>query len=320
MKAKWINLIWGIILIAAGALFLAQNLGYLDQLELPVLMVVFAVVSLLFFVTYFINGIGNWGWLFPAFIFAALALVLWMQTQSIEGPWMGVPVLVAVALPFLVAFAQSPRQNWWALIPAWVMVVISAIVIFAEQAQGEWIGALVLFSIGFPFLVVYLADRKNWWALIPAWTLLVIGLIVLLSTQVQGEWIAVLVLMGIALPFFVVYFRNRDNWWALIPAGVLASSAVSVFLAGLFGEEGSLLAKPGVLTGVTFLGIAATFLALWLQRSSQPTDWAIYAAGVSAVVALVSLLFGASQVVFPITIIAVGILILYLALRSRKTT
>ncbi len=247
MRAKWINLFWGIILIAAGALFLAQNLGYLDQLELPVLMVVFTVVSLLFFATYFLNGLGNWGWLFPAFIFAALALVLWMQTRGIEGPWMGVPVLVAVALPFLVAFALSPRENWWALIPAWVMAVISAIVIFAEEAQGEWIGALVLFSIGFPFLVVYLADRQNWWALIPAWTLLVLSLIVLLSTQVQGEWIAVLVLLGIALPFFVVYFRNRDNWWALIPAGVLASSAVSVFLAGLFGEQGSLLAKPGVL-------------------------------------------------------------------------
>jgi hypothetical protein len=320
MKAKWINLFWGIILIAAGALFLAQNLGYLDQLELPVLMVVFAVVSLLFFVSYFITGLQNWGWLFPAFIFAALALVLWLQAQGIEGAWMGVPVLVAVALPFLVAFALAPRQNWWALIPAWVMIVISAILFFAEEAQGEWIGALVLFSIGFPFLIVYLADRENWWALIPAWTLLVIGLIVLLSTQVQGEWIAIIVLLGIALPFFVVYFRNRDNWWALIPAGVLASSAVSVFLAGLFGEEGGLLAKPGVLTGVTFLGIAATFFVLWLQRASQPTGWAIYAAGVSAVVALVSLLFGASQVVFPITIIAVGILILYLAFRSRKTT
>jgi hypothetical protein len=177
---------------------------------------------------------------------------------------------------------------------------------------------LVLFAVGLPFFVVYLSNRENWWALIPAWTLLVIGLVVLLSTQVQGEWIAVLVLLGIALPFFVVYFLDRENWWALIPAGVLASSALSVLLAGLFGERGSLLAKPGVLTGITFLGIAVTFFYLWLQRANQPTDWAIYPAGVAVVVALVSLLFGASQVVFPIAIIAAGILVLYMAFRSRK--
>jgi hypothetical protein len=318
MKVKWTNLIWGLILIGAGALFLAQNLGYLDQLDLPVWMVVFAVISLLFFATYFINGVRHWGWLFPALIFAALALILWLQQQGIEAAWMGVPVLLAVALPFVVAFALSPRENWWALIPAWVMGVISVIIIFAEEAQGEWIGALVLFSIGLPFLVVYLADRKNWWALIPAWTLIIVGLIVLLSSQVQGEWIGVLVLLGIALPFFVVYFQDRGNWWALIPAGVLASSAVSVLLAGLFGERGSLLAKPGVLTGITFLGIAVTFFYLWLQRTSQPTDWAIYPAGVAVVVALFSLLFGAAEVVFPIAIIAAGILILYFAFRSRK--
>jgi hypothetical protein len=369
MKVKWINLFWGVILIAAGALFLAQNLGYLDQLDLPVLMVIFTVVSLLFFVTYFANGFRNWGWLFPAFIFAALALVLWMQAQGFDGPWLGVPVLAAIALPFLVAFALSPRGNWWALIPAWVMVVISVILLFVDQIQAYWVGALVLFSIGFPFLLVYLADRKQWWALIPAWILLVIGLVVLLSasvpgewigalvlfaisfpflvvyladrqnwwalipawslfvigmivlfssTEIQGEWIATLVLMGIALPFFVVYFYDRDNWWAFIPAGVLASSAVSVFLAGLFGEELDVLANPGILTGITFLGITATFFFLWLQRSSQPTGWASYVAGVSLLIALVSMLFGASEIAFPIAIIAAGILILYLAFRSRK--
>ena len=369
MKLKWTNLIWGLILIAAGALLLAQNLGYLNQLELPVWMVVFAILSLLFFATYFVNGYRQWGWLFPAFIFAALALVLWMEQQDIEGAWMGVPVLVAVALPFLVAFGLSPRGNWWALIPAWVLGVLSVIILFTEQAQGEWIGALVLFSIGLPFLVVYLADRKNWWALIPAWVLIIIGLIVLFSAQaqgqwvgalvlfaiglpflvvylvnrqnwwalipawtliiiglivlfsslVQGEWIAVLVLLGIALPFFVVYFRAKDNWWALIPAGVLASSAVSVALSGLFGGQASLLAKPGVLTAITFLGIAITFFVLWLQRASQPTDWAIFVSGITALAALISLFFGAAEVVFPIAIIAAGVLILYLALRSRKT-
>ena len=34
MKARSINLVWGIILILAGGLFLAQNLGYLEELPL----------------------------------------------------------------------------------------------------------------------------------------------------------------------------------------------------------------------------------------------------------------------------------------------
>lgn len=318
MKTKWTNLFWGIILIAAGGLFLAQNLGYLDQLGLQVWTVIFGVASLLFFATYFVNGIHSWGWLFPAFIFAALALTLWMADNAVEGSVMGAPILAAVGLPFLVVFALSPRRNWWSLIPAWVMIVLVLIVLLADQVQGEWIGALVLFSIGLPFLVVFIVNRQNWWALIPAWSLLVIGLIVLLSNLVVGEWIAVLVLMGIALPFFLVFFWNRAQWWALLPAGILTSSAVTVFLAGLLGDQEGLFSKPGVLTSITFLGIALTFLALWTQRAAQPTAWAIFAAGISAAVALISLLFGASEIAFPVTIIAIGLLVLYFALKPKK--
>jgi len=318
MKAKWTNLFWGIILIAAGGLFLAQNLGYLEELGLQVWMIIFGVTSLLFFATYFINGVSNWGWLFPACIFAALALTLWMADNNVEGSVMGAPILAAVGIPFLVVFAIAPRRNWWALIPAWVMIVLTLIVLLADQVQGEWIGALVLFSVGLPFLLVFIYNRKNWWALIPAWTLLIVGLITLLSSLVQGEWIGVLVLMGIALPFFFVYFRARKHWWALIPAGVLTSAAVTVLLSSLIGDEEGLLAKPGILNSITFLGIALTFLALWTQRTTQPTGWAIYAAAISAAVALVSLLFGASDIAFPIAVIAIGVIVLFLALRPKK--
>ena len=319
MKAKWTNLFWGFILIAAGGLFLAQNLGYLGELKTQVWTIIFGVASLLFFVTYLVNGLSNWGWLFPACIFAALALILWLADRDVESSAIGAPILAAVGIPFLVAFALAPRRNWWALIPAWVLAVVSVITIFADRARGEWIGALVLFSIGFPFLLIYIASRKQWWALIPAWTLLVVGLIVLLSSEVQGEWIAVLVLLGIALPFFFVYFRLKEHWWALIPAGVLSSAALTVFLSGLVGTQEGLLSKSGILNGITFLGIAVTFLVLWLQRLSQPTGWAIYAAVISAVVALVSLFFGSSDVAFPISVIAIGILVLYFALRPKKT-
>jgi hypothetical protein len=368
MKTKWINILWGIVLVAAGGLFLARNLGYLGEFEAPVWAVIFAGASLLFFITYFINGIRNWGWLFPACIFAALAVIIYLtETAGWEGSGIAVLVLVAVAIPFFVAFLLAPRQNWWALIPAWVMVAVSVIIVATEDVQGEWIGALVLFSIALPFLVVYLFNRKNWWALIPAWTLmvvgvivlmsatligeligamvvfaiglpflviflvnrqnwwalipawtlLVVGLIILLSNKVAGEWVAVVVLMGIALPFFVVYFCSVENWWALIPAGVLTSAAAPVFLVGLLNKSGVEI-QPGLINGITFLGIALTFFVLWLRRSVQPTEWAIYAAGIALAVAIVSFLFSGSDIAGPVIIIAVGMVILYYALRRKK--
>jgi hypothetical protein len=317
MKAKWTNIFWGLILIVAGGFFLAQNLGYLGELQDQVWTVIFSAASLLFFVTYFANGYRNWGWLFPACIFAALALILWMTGQDIEGSVLGAPILAAVCIPFLAAYAVEPRRNLWALIPAWVMAIITIITLIADRVQGEWIGALVLFSIGFPFLLVFLKNRQNWWALIPAWSLLVIGLIVLFSSLMAGEWVGVLVLLGIALPFFLVFFRSKENWWALIPAGVLSSAAVVVALVGLVGERG-IFAKAGVLNAITFFGISITFFVLWLRRGTQPTGWAVYAAIGAAAVALISLFVGSADVAFPISIIAAGILILYFAFKPKK--
>lgn len=320
MKTRWTSLFWGVVLIAAGGAFLAQNLGYLEELGLQAWMIIFGVASLLFFVTYFINGVSNWGWLFPGFIFAALALTLGLADRGVEGAWIAAPILVAVGLPFLAAFALAPRRNWWALIPVWGFAVIVLIVVFAEQIQGEWIGALILFSIGLPFLLVFVVNRQQWWALIPAWTMLVVGLIILLSSLVAGEWIAVFVLMGIALPFFLVFFRNREHWWALLPAGILTSVAVTVLLYGLFSGRGGLLSKPGIFNAIIFLGIALTFLALWFLRSTQPTGWAIYAVGISALVALISLVFSASDIAFPMVIIAIGLVVLYFAFKPKKAT
>ncbi len=78
MKTNIIKLMWGIVLIALGGLFLADTLGYLD---LEVLAhhdwtIVFAAGSAVFFLSYFLAGVRKWGWLFPALIFAALALVI----------------------------------------------------------------------------------------------------------------------------------------------------------------------------------------------------------------------------------------------------
>lgn len=79
MKNTWLNAFWGILLILGGGLFLAQNLGYLEEFSATTWMYIFIGASVLFFVTYFVSGLQHWGWLFPACIFGGLATTIWLN-------------------------------------------------------------------------------------------------------------------------------------------------------------------------------------------------------------------------------------------------
>ena len=318
MKTRWINLFWGLVLVVVGGLYLLNVLGYITidrnspQLWIPV----FGAFSLLFFATYFIQGVAHWGWLFPALIFGALSLLLAQVAAGADNAAMSAPVLAAVGIPFLVAFALEPRKRQWALIPASCMTVLTLIVTVVDRVPGEVIGGLVLFSIGLPFLVVYLVNRSRWWALIPALILIVLGAVTLLSSQAP-EFMGALVLFGIALPFFVIYIQSAKHWWALMTAGILTSLALIALITAVSevaAEQG------GVLGGVLFLGIAITFLVLWLRRASHPTDWAVYPAVVAGLAALIAFILGSrAEIVGPVVIITVGAVLLFLALRPKKT-
>jgi hypothetical protein len=316
MKMRWSNLFWGLALIVAGVLFLLQNLGYLSRQASEVWVFAFGGLSILFFLTYFFKGMQFWGWLFPTLAFGSLALTIQMGIWGINSSMMAIPILVSAGLPFLVAFALKPRARWWALIPAWAIFAVILIVLGADRIPGEAVGGLVLVMIGLPFLVVYLFKRRYWWALIPAGVMIVLGGITFLSVAVQGEFIGAMVLLGIALPFYVIYFTDRSRWWALIPAGVMTSVAVIPPLAyGLGGR----FDNTGLLNGVMFLGLGATFLVLWLLRGISPTRWAIYPAAACGLVAVMSILLGGrGEILGPALIIGVGLLFIFFALRPRK--
>ena len=317
MKAKPVNIIWGIALVIIGGLFLAYNLGAFGTLPLNFWLVAFAGASLLFFITYLVSGIKEWGWLFPACIFAGVATTTWLVLSGYDGSLLGVPVLLGVALPFLVAFALNWRENWWALIPAWSLIVIAAIVGLESVLPSELMGTMILWSIALPFLVVYLWNRQNWWALIPAGVLGAVGVIPLLAYSVQGEWLAAAILVLIGVPFLVVYLLNRKHWWALIPAGVLLSVAVTSLITSYLpaGTNTTALAN-----GLIYIGIGATFGVLWLLRDTHDTGWAKYPAIGVALFGLVVLTIGISAEFFLAALfIAVGCLVLVLTLRQRKS-
>jgi hypothetical protein len=317
MKAKWLNVVWGIILILAGGIFLTQNLGWVKLESLQFWMLVFAGISLLCFASYFINGTDQWGWLFPGFIFAGVASTMFLADSGVGEAWVGAPVLAGVGLPFLVTYLLDRKENWWALIPTWVMGVLALITVIVDAVPGEVIGALVLFSIALPFLVVYLTDRTRRWALIPAFVLAAIGMIPLLAMSAAGNVVGAFVLFVIAAPFFIVYLWRRQNWWAIIPAGILTTLA----LVSLFSDVENISTRQANWIGaLLFAGVAATFGFLWLQRKNANTDWAKYPAAGLAIVAVLTIIFGPQQqFMFPTILIISGLAILLYTLRKSAS-
>jgi hypothetical protein len=315
VRTRAIGLIWGLILIAVGGVYLAQNLGYIPELPLNLWMIATAALSVLFFATYFVSGRDQFGWLFPAFILAGTAITLFLVESGADGSFIGAPILVSIALPFLVVFFLNRKENWWALIPAWVLSMLALITLISDRVSGDLMGTVVMLAIGIPFLVVYLVNREHWWALIPAGIMLALAVIVLIASRASGEIVAPLILFAIALPFFVVYVRSAENWWALIPAGILASIGLTIFLAGRAALK---LGEANVFNGVALLGFAATFGILWLRHRQQETAWAIYPAIILALASVAAFIWGAGMDLFwPILLIAGGALILFVNLRRR---
>lgn len=317
MKRNLDNIFWGILLILVGGVALAQQLGYIN-LELLAPMTwayVFAGLGLVFLIRYLFAGFRAWGWLFPTFFLEALALTIWMVEAGVREAYLGTPILVAAALPFLVAFLLNIRQNWWALIPAFACGMMAVIVAFADTASGEWIGALTMFAVAIPFFVVYLFNRSHRWALIPASITAGIGILSLLT--MANDWIGVFVLLVASAPFFYIYFKQEDKWWALIPAGILASIGVNVFLTNsIFGA----LADTTIPAAIQFLGWAATFYVLWRRRDTIPTTWARIPALVSGIVAAVLLAVSAfSEVGMIVLLFLAGGVLIYLGLRPKKS-
>lgn len=315
MKNRYDNIFWGILLILAAGLTLAQQQGLVGKFTPPFWALAFAGLSLVFLIRYLLAGARFWGWLFPVTIFAAIGGMVWLATShNYHDAAIAAPFFGAIAIPFLVAFAIDFRKHWWALIPAFASILFGVVIVFGDRLPGEVIGAGFMFAIAIPFLTVYFVNRRYAWALIPGFTMVAVGVITLLGSFLS-QYMGGFVLFLIVLPFFYVYFK-QGRWWALIPAGILTSIGVNALLTvPLLGS----FAQSTIPVGIMFLGWAATFGWLWRQREKSPTAWARIPAMVCAILAALLLVIGSLTTYgFTFALIAGGLALIYFGLRPRK--
>lgn len=279
MKAKFINVFWGVVLILVSALLLAEALGYVsfNSVSDREWAIAIGVVSGALFLTYLLSGVRRWGWLFPALGCAAIALAIWMKKEGVADSLIGVPILASLALPFYVGFVLD-RRRWGLLILAAILTEVAILISSERFLEEDWGGAIFMFMFALPFLVAYLWSKRNWWAAIPAGFFATVGLVVLLETFVPHQTYPALpnhlsigvfiwvMFLGFAAMFGLVWLRRKSasTDWAKYPAaGLLALSMLALLLGEHFQE---------VWLAVVTLVAGATLLAATLIRKKPLAD------------------------------------------------
>ena len=259
-RSRW-AILWAVVLILGGGFLLAQNLGLLGpQFQPSIWTILLGSLGLLFLLDALTTMGQDWWALIPGCVLLGAAATLWLGQQHINGEWIGSLMLFSIALPFLLIYVIKRGTFWWALIPGGVLAVIAVIPILTLGVPGEVIGTFVLWAIGIPFIVVYLANRKNWWALIPGGVMFVIGLMPLLALrELPGQFIGGIFFVGLAAVFSLIYLINLKDpemHWAIYPAAVLLAVGIGVMA---FGQNW----WPLVLVG---LGAVLLIRAVWPRK------------------------------------------------------
>jgi hypothetical protein len=236
MKSKFDGFMIGLILIAAGGLFMARNLGYDIDLTPAFGMVVSSALSAVCFIRYFAGDLRRWGRLMPACLFAAFAGMIGLSEAGARDALIAVPLFIGFAIPFVVALIADHQKNYWAVIPAAIFSVLALTALLQDRASDALLVTLLAFVVATPFYFVYFTQPKQWWALIPAGILSSIGFTALLVaffpaleySNVKGTLAA----LGFAATFGALYLRRGTipTEWAKYPTIVFGIVALVALL------------------------------------------------------------------------------------------
>jgi hypothetical protein len=191
----------GLLLVAAGLLFLLQNLGLIAGAGI-MWGAALAAGGLVFLYVYLADR-QQWWSLIPGFTLLGVGsmIVLGELVPGAMDNWGGALVLGGIGVAFLAVYL-SGRERWWAIIPAGVMLTLAGVTLVGPLLGEESIGGGLFFiGLGLTFGVVYLLptpEGRMTWAAFPAVILLVFGLLLsaALSSLANYVWPLLLILLG----------------------------------------------------------------------------------------------------------------------------
>lgn len=176
------RVIIGTLLIVAGALGFLQAFGFLQNASDLFWGIVFLAAGAVFLFL-FASGFASGGWwaAFPGFVLAGIGVLI-LLPESLDNVGGGI-FLGAIGLSFWTVYLTG-RDRWWAIIPGGVLFTLAIVSVLPEQfLGGADSGGIFFLGLALTFLLVALLANMRW-AYWPAGALGVFGTFLFFESQV----------------------------------------------------------------------------------------------------------------------------------------
>ena len=204
MKTDRSALIWGVILVALGGMFLMQSLGLLKVVSNLLWGAVFAAGGLAFLYV-FVTRPPHWWAAIPGMTLLGIgSLIVLDGIWPAMNDYVGGPLFLgALGLSFVLVYLRRPTF-WWAVIPAGTMLTLAGVAFVDALPFNIDGGGIFFMGLGLTFLVLSALPTPQGrmrWALIPAGVLVVMGMLLMAQSMVLFRylWPLALILGGLYL-------------------------------------------------------------------------------------------------------------------------
>ena len=212
MKRLEPRIVWGLLLIAGGFLFLLDSLGIVavGAVLWPVLI---GFASLVFLVIFLRAPQHNWWAAIPGFVLLGLTGTIAVEELAREaaGDWGGAIFLMGISVAFWAVYAVN-QEHWWAVIPGGVLLTLAVVAGLSSTLEGVEMGGVFFFGLGLTFALLAILptpEGRMTWAVIPAVVLVFAGALISAAAAevINYLWPVALVLGGLYLLYRAVRSR-----------------------------------------------------------------------------------------------------------------